>query len=168
MDKLHVSFLQLQRSGTEAEPLSDSTLHLRQQLCGAEPDWSSLQQLARLYEIAFMAAPLQQRHDEACVAGAVCHFATKMAAAGTLSAAAGERLAARLLEEGDGRMRTAGPSLAFVLATAWLFDSPLFELEFDGVGALSYCADTCVLNAQLMEVKTAGAKGARVATARLL
>ena len=165
MHKLYASFLELQRSGALAEPLCDDTLDLRHRLDGAEPDWACLQQLAWLCE-ARRSAP--KRADEACVAGAVRRFAAEMAAAGTLSAAAGEQLAARLLQEGDGRMRSAGPSLAFVVATAQLCDAPLFELDFDGVGALSYCADTCVLNAALMEVKSAPTKGALVAAALLL
>lgn len=118
MDKLHASFLELHRSGPEAEPLCDDTLDLWQRLDGAEPDWPRLQQLARLFESGFLVAP--QCDDEACVAGAVRRFAAEMAAAGTLSAAAGEQLAARLLEQGDGSMRSAGPSLAFVVATAQL------------------------------------------------
>ena len=166
MDKLHASFVELQRSGAEAEPLCDDTYNLRQRLHSAGPDWPCVEQLARLYEAGFLAAP--QRADEACVAGATHRFAAEMAAAGSLSAAAGERLAARLLADGNGPTRSEGPSLAFVVATAQLCDAPLFELDFDGVGALSYCADTCVLNAPLMEVKSAPAKGALVAAARLL
>ena len=166
MHKLHASFLELQRSGPEAELLFDDTLDLRQQLDGAKPDWPRLLQLARLYEAGFLVAP--QREDEACVASAARRFAAEMAAAGSLSAAAGERLAARLREEGDGRTRSEGPSLAFVVATAQLCDAPLFVLDFDGIGALSYCADTGVLNAPFMEVKSAPAKGALVTAARLL
>lgn len=156
--KLHASLLELQHSGAKAEPLSDDTLDLRQRLGGAEPDWPCLQQLALLFASKFEVAP--QCADEACVALALHHFATEMAAAGTLSAAAGEQLAAGLLEESDGRAWRAGPSLAFVVATAQLCDAPLFELDFDGVGQLSFCADTGVLAAPLLEVKTAPAKGA--------
>ena len=43
MDKLHASFLELQRSGAEAEPLCDDTYNLRQRLHGAGPDWPCLE-----------------------------------------------------------------------------------------------------------------------------
>lgn len=154
--KLHASLSELQRFGLKAEILCDDTLDLRQRLGGDRPDWACLQQLARLYEAKLLAAP--QCADEARVAGALHRFAAKMDAAGTLSPATSEP-AARLLEETDGRARRAGSSLAFAVATALLCDVPLFELDFDGIGQLSFCAATGVLAIPLMEVKTAPAKG---------
>jgi hypothetical protein len=157
-DRLHSSFSALQRSSAAAEPLCDDTHNLRERLRAPEADWACLEELARLWEVALQAAPTCA--DEACVASALRGFARQMAAAGTTSAAEGEALAARLLEAGDKRARRPGPSLAFVVATTQLCDTPLFELDFDGVGAVSYYPDTCVLAVPLMEVKVAPVKGA--------
>ena len=49
-----------------------------------------------------------------------------------------------------------------------LCDAPLFELDFDGIGQLSYCANTGVLAVPLMEVKIAPAKGRVASPAPLL
>lgn len=137
----------------------DESYVLMQRLDSTEPDWPCLQLLAQLWVAAFWAAP--ERADEACLGEAVRRFAGAMVAAGTCSAAASEQLAARLLEAGDGLARQEGPSLAFVLATTQLCGkAKYFELDFDGIGQLSYCPDTRVLTLPLMEVKIAPTKGA--------
>lgn len=156
--RLHKSFVELQRFSAAAQPLCDEALELVERLRAPEPDWRSLERLARLWEEGFRAAP--QCADESCVSSAVRDFALKMAAAGATSADAVEQHAARLLAEGDGRQRREGPSLAFVVATAQFSGLPLFELDFDGIGGVIYSEDTRKLTVPLIEVKAAPAKGA--------
>jgi hypothetical protein len=134
-------------------------LQLDEALSTMSPDWTRMQQLAYQLTVAFSEvkkAKLDevQCDDEAALARAVLSLATSMLLD---PGAAAAQLAQ--LDAGAGAAAADEPSLPFVLLMTQL-SAMRYELGFDGLSGVRFCALTGVLSLGLMETKASKRKGA--------